>query len=115
MSNKNYLSLCIKNIDMCISMFTKPVALVQINPLVHTLYTSCVAKNVTLSSSPHISNTAIPQPTLTSYIAVKSHPVKKIFSTLSTYTTTTTFKLITITRKEQLNSSLTITFKTIYN
>lgn len=104
-----------KRINMCTSMFTRGVYLVHILPLVHTLYTEPVAKNVTLKSSTHNCSTANPQPLLLRAVAVIKHPVRLLFNTLSTGTTTTTFKLITITRKEQLNSSLTITLKTIYN
>lgn len=100
---------------MCTSMFIKNVSLVHIVSLVHNLYIHYVAKKVTLPIHTHNCSTPTPQPKAYGVGAVKIHPVRSVLYTFSTSTTTTTFKLITKAIKEYLNSSLTISLKTIYN
>lgn len=115
MSNKILHSMCITNLNMCTYMFIKNVSIVHITALVHNLYIHYVAKKVTLPTDAHNYSTAIPQPNIYSGGGVKIYPVRQALYTFSTSTTTTTFKLITKAEKEYLNSSLTISLKTIYN
>lgn len=103
------------SLNMCKEMFITSGRHVYISSLVHIFYITSVAKKVTLTSTTHINTTATPQVTHPRVVAVNEHPVRGLFSTLSTDTTTTIFKLVTRRIMEQKNSSLTIRPITIYN
>lgn len=100
---------------MCKDMFKTSGLSVHIIRLVHNFYIKAVAKKVTLSKSTHNKDTANPQTTFNGALTVSSYAVKDFFTTLSTSTTTTIFKIVTIGTMEQKNSSLTINPITIYN
>lgn len=114
MSNKIFTFTKRTHLNMCTSVFINCACLVEINRLVHILSKASVAKKVTLSPSTHNYLTGNPQPESISVQTVTTQAVNKLFNTLSTGTTTI-FNLITKEYLEQINSSLTINFKNIYN
>jgi hypothetical protein len=107
-TNLSKYILCLKN--MCKHMSIISAVYVYIQTLVHKLVNSVVAKNVTPDYLHHIITPPIPQTYIfrRNRLDYTSDTVRII--TLSTATTTTIFKLVTIKNVKQKKSSLTIIY-----